>query len=307
VTGDEGGASSDGTEPKAEGPEGEDPEGEDPEAGEPEAAGPTPCAVHPSRPAEAACGHCGTFSCGLCLQDVNDKRFCQACIDSGRVSAGRTPWEERASLGWLRALWQTIKNVTIAPTSFFRDIEATGRLPEAAGFCLLVAIPGSIIGAAMQFLIGGVTALLPLLGLDIPGLPTGDESGFQLLSTGAQAAFILIFGAPLAVVGSVISGCIHHFGLRLVGGGEKGLEASVKGSLYASAVRFWSCIPMFKFVTDIWTLVLQGVAYCQIHRNPGWKGAFAVLYATCLCLLGVCGIGFIAAVVIAGLVPSLGF
>jgi len=302
VTGDEGG------EPGPEEPEAEKPEAEEPQAQEPEEPGPTPCAVHPGSAAEAACDHCGTFSCGVCLRDVSDQRFCQACIDSRRVSVGRTPWEERASLGWLSALWQTVKAVTMAPTSFFRDIEATGRLPEAAGFCLLVAIPGSIVGAAMQFLIGGVTAMLPLLGLDNPGFPTGNEAGFQLLSTGAQAAFVLIFSAPLAVVGSVISGCIHHFGLRLVGGGEKGLEASVKGSLYASAVRFWACIPLFKFVTDIWTLVLQAIAYCQIHRNPGSKGAFAVLYATCLCLLSACGIGLIAAVVIAGVGSSgLGF
>jgi hypothetical protein len=49
--------------------------------------------------------------------------------------------------------------------------------------------------------------------------------------------------------------------------------------------------------TDLWTMVLQGVAYCHMHGNPGWKGAFAVLYATCLCIIAACGIGFIVAAV----------
>jgi len=258
------------------------------------------CALHPLSPAQGSCSHCGTFCCALCFEPETggaQATICKACIAAQRVPLGLTPWEQRDRLGWLTALWETIKQVTVAPTTFFKALAPTGRLTEAAGFAFLVAIPGSIVGSATQFFIGGLTAMLPALGIDSPLLPSADEGNLQMLTTGAQALFVLIFGAPMAVLGSIISGCIHHLGLLIVGGGQKGLEASVKGSLYAGGVRFWSFIPMFQLFTDIWTMVLQGVAYCYMHDNPGWKGAFAVLYATCLCLIAACGIGFIAVAV----------
>ena len=258
------------------------------------------CALHPLSPALRACSHCGTFCCSLCLDPSTsgaESTICKACVVAQRSPVGLTPWEQRERLGWPTALWQTIKQVTVAPTTFFKALAPTGRLTEAAGFTFLVAIPGSIVGAATQFFIGGLTAMLPALGIDSPLLPSADEGSLQILTTGAQALFILIFGAPMAVLGAIISGCIHHLGLLIVGGGDKGLEASVKGSLYASGVSFWSFIPMFQLFTDLWTMVLQGVAYCHMHGNPGWKGAFAVLYATCLCIIAACGIGFIVAAV----------
>jgi hypothetical protein len=262
--------------------------------------GPPNCAVHPSSTAAQACSHCGTFCCVLCLEPSAQgtaSTLCKACVAAKRVPQGLSPWEQRAQIGWLVALWETIRQVSVAPTPFFRDLAPTERLGEAAGFAFLVAIPGSIVGSAMQFFLGGITAMLPDLGINSPFLPSGGDSGMQLISTSVQALFILFFGAPIAVFGSILSGCVHHIGLILVGGGEKGFEASVKGSLYASGVRFWSFIPMFKVVTDIWTMVLQGVAYCQLHDNPGWKGAFAVLYVACICLVGACGIGVLAAIV----------
>jgi len=214
------------------------------------------------------------------------------------VPQGLSPWEQRSEIGWLPALWETIRQVSVAPSPFFKELAPTDRLGEAAGFAFLVAIPGSIVGSAMQFFLGGITAMLPALGIDSPFLPSGGDSNMQLISTSVQALFVLVFGAPMAVLGSILSGCVHHVGLLLVGGGDKGLEASVKGSLYASAVRFWSFIPMFKIVTDIWTMVLQGIAYCQLHENPGWKGAFAVLYVVCICIVGACGIGLLAAILV---------
>ena len=256
------------------------------------------CALHPSSPAITSCSHCGTFCCDLCLDPSSvelESGLCRACVASQRVPIGLCAWEQRHQKGWPIALWQTIKEVTVEPTTFFANIAPTGRLSEAAGFTFLVAIPGSIVGAAMQFFLGGITAMLPALGIDSPFLPTGGDGTMQLLSTSAQAFFVLIFGAPMAVLGALISGCIHHLGLLIVGGGDKGLEASVKGSFYASGVRFWSFIPMFKVVTDLWMMVVQGIAYCHVHGNPGWKAAFAVLYAACLCIIAACGVGLIAA------------
>jgi hypothetical protein len=259
------------------------------------------CALHPLSPALISCSHCGTFCCTLCTNGVSGT-ICKACVAAQRVPLGLTPWEQRDRLGWLIALWETIRQVTVAPTTFFKELAPTGRLTEAAGFAFLVAIPGSIVGAATQFFIGGLTAMLPALGIDSPLLPSATEGNMQIFITGAQALIILIFGAPMAVLWAIISGCIHHLGLLIVGGGNKGLEASVKGSLYAGGVHFWAFIPMFKLFTDLWTMVLQGIAYCHMHGNPGWKGAFAVLYATCLC---ACGIGFIVAAV-AAVADSMG-
>ena len=291
-------------------PEGTDapPEGPEP-AGEPGHSSASTfrqsrCAVHPDFAAEAACAYCGTFSCGVCLRDIGEpqnspkQRVCKSCIDAGHVpSRGRrTPWERRDELGWLQGFWQTIKQVSIEPTSFFDNISTGDRLVEAAVFTFLVAIPGSIVGAAMQFVIGGFSAAIPLLGMQ--DLLTDHQAvQFLLLTTTGQAIMVLVIGAPMATLLALLWGCIHHLGLILVGGGSRGLETTVKGSLYASAVQFWSVIPLFKVVTNLWTLVVQAVAYCCMHNDPGWKGAFAVLYAMCLCLLAGCGLGVLIALV----------
>ncbi|MBJ95192.1 MAG: hypothetical protein CMP23_12070 [Rickettsiales bacterium] len=227
--------------------------------------------------------------------------------DAPQTQLQQTPWERRSELGWPSAIWETIAAVSKSPVRFFHSFDPAGRIGEAAGFAFLIAIPGCLIGAAMQFVLGGVTAMLPSMGIDHPLLQQGGDASQQLLSTGIQAAFILFMGAPLAVLGSIIGGCIHHLGLVIVGGGSKGLEATVKGSLYASAVRFWAIIPVLGWLTDLWMTVVQAIAYCQTHKDPGWKGAFAVLYATCICLFCLCGMGIAAAVMMGGIeeLPSL--
>jgi len=270
----------------AQGGEDNEAEGDPPGVSEP-----ARCATHPNVPAEAACAHCGTFSCADCLHTTGGRRICQVCISSGRVTVGRTPWEDRAELGWWPAYWQTVKKVTFTPASFFSSMAPTGNMGDAVGFALLAGIPGAIVTAALQFLVAAGYAWNDMATTGAQEL-SPDAVGQVGLSIG-QGFLSLLGFVPGVAVGAMLWGCFHHLGLWLVGGGNRGIEATIKGALYAAGVRFWACIPCCgDLFSWIWTLAVQAIAYCHLHRDPSWKGAFTVLFS--IFLRCSCGVAMIA-------------
>src|SRR5512141_202570 len=81
------------------------------------------CALHPGFAAIAACSRCGTFVCAQCTAGTDLR--CPSCraLSVERVPP---PWERRAELGLVAALWQQFKVVTFGPDPFWRTVPAEG-------------------------------------------------------------------------------------------------------------------------------------------------------------------------------------
>ena len=52
------------------------------------ADGEASCFAHPRKPAVAACETCGRFVCGICEVEIEGRRLCPACVESGRKGGG---------------------------------------------------------------------------------------------------------------------------------------------------------------------------------------------------------------------------
>ena len=99
-----------------------------------------------------------------------------------------------------------------------------------------------------------------------------------------------IFGAittPFIVVTwHLIVGMVHHLTLLLVGGARRDLEATLRTSMYALGVNFWSVIPVLGMLVGLWVSVCKVIGYGRVHEVPWWKGAVAVFAPFCV---GCCG------------------
>ena len=91
------------------------------------------CAIHEGVASVGTCSHCGNFGCGECLGTMGGAVVCRTCVISGQVNPGLTPWDRRDELGFMTAVWNTIKGVTFGPTQFFEQMGPTGKIGPAIG------------------------------------------------------------------------------------------------------------------------------------------------------------------------------
>lgn len=56
------------------------------------------CFYHPQKKAEVACDYCGRFLCALCDVDMDGKRMCPPCIESGKQKGRIKTLENRRTL-----------------------------------------------------------------------------------------------------------------------------------------------------------------------------------------------------------------
>lgn len=249
------------------------------------------CALHPAAAAVGTCDHCGNFGCGECLGRLDGRVICRTCVTQGRVEGGATPWDKRGELGMFVAMWRTIVEVSAKPADFFGRLAPNGRTAGAFGFLLLALIPAGISGGISNFvmkffLIDFMEGFIRQI-YGPPGSPLSDMMVAAYTPSLLDAAFAIVLTPVLCALYAIITALVCHLGLMLVGGAERGLEATIKVCAYAYAgVLFWMVIPIVGGLAWFWMLVVLGMGLASMHRTSGWKAAFAVLYAPCLgCLL----------------------
>ena len=265
-------------------------------------APPTPgtfCAIHPMAPAAGTCAHCGSFGCGDCLGRLEGSLVCRTCVQEGRVQVGLSPFDRRDELGFLPSLWSTLIAVCVRPGEFFEGLAPTGGLGSAFLFLLLVSIPAYILNSLYNLLMRMVLAppLEPIVRQVYD--PISPELADQLVASLQPSVLDLVLGILLGpviiLVFAVVAGLVLHLGLLLVGGARRGLEATLKVSLYASGVVFWLVIPVLGGLCWLWLPVILGFGLARLHGVPGWKAAVAVLWGPCLaccCTIGgLVGVG----------------
>lgn len=244
------------------------------------------CANHPMAPAAGTCSHCGNFGCGECLGRMEGKLVCRTCVEQGRVQVGLSPFDRREELGFFQAVWATLIGVCVRPGEFFGELAPAGRLGSAFGFLLIVTIPAYLLSSIYNLLTRMVLA--PVLEPVIREVydPISPQLGDQLVLSLQPSVLDLVLGIFLGpvilILVAVITGLLLHLGLLMTGGARRGIEASLKVSLYGYGVVFWLVIPLVGGLCWLWLPVVLGFGLARLHGVPGWKAAFAVLWAPLL-------------------------
>jgi hypothetical protein len=228
--------------------------------------------------------------------------------EPGADGAG-TPWDSRTRIGFLTALVETTRQVLTGPTEFFRAMPVTGGIGSPLFYGVILAWFGaaaaSLYSALFHSIVGAglVEALMRLV--DPSAVPA--SSPFAGVMEGWGGFLLqLVFGGVFAAIGIVIYSGILHLALLLLGGAQRGFEASLRVVSFSQAVSIVFLVPFCgQLAGPFWALVLYVIGVAQAHRIGYGKAIAAVLLpllVVCCCCGALLGLIFLGA---AGLASQL--
>lgn len=204
-------------------------------------------------------------------------------------------WERRPAEKLFPAFFMTIRDVLFEPHLTFPRMPVDGRLIPPTTFLLL-----------LQFTVGlvsyGIWIALELVQLPYVSKAFSGSEELRNFNFPVWALFILIPGAFILYVAiwlgfNFLMAGIHHLMLMLLGGANKGYDATYKVVCYSYSAHVFSLIPFcggfavipFFFVSSI-------IGLSKVHGIEGWKASVAMLapYVVCCLMVGGLYIGVIA-------------
>lgn len=212
-------------------------------------------------------------------------------------------WDQRHSIGFVPAFFETTREVLVRPTAFFRAMPVTGGL----GSPLLYAVVAGWIGLA-------AAAFYQAIWVSIVGpavLPFGLDRGELAFVLGWLESWVglvsqVVFGGVSVVISVFVGSGILHLMLLLLGGARRGFEATFRVVCFSQATTLLLLIPVFLvpfcgLAVVGWGLLLCVIGCAQAHEIGYGQALAAVLLpilALCCCCAGL-------AITFAGAIASL--
>lgn len=211
----------------------------------------------------------------------------QGALESGVLPSGgeseRTgpAWEQRAELGFIKAAWETIKNVLTNPAETFTRMKREGGAGTPLSFIVLWGSIGSWFGLAFQF--------LPYF-LGVPGFDGGEMDVFKSLGVTAVPIVIFLLAMPIFMLISAYVGAgILHLSLMVCGGAKQGFETTLRTYCYAhGSTSMLQVVPFCGgYVAGLWAIIATCIGLSKTHEITTGRAVCAVLLPTAVCCIGV--------------------
>jgi hypothetical protein len=251
------------------------------------------CAKHPDRAATSVCPRCGAFTCAECNPDGRSQ--CPACLQvtgTPGFTATPTPWERRAELGLVQAVWQTWKQTIFEPGKFWAQHDPNGPGMDAFLYGWLLSSVAGLLQIPFLILNFAQTqSQLRELTRAMKDVPAPMQSFLDLfsgnpvvLSVGLGVSAIVLF--PLSVL---FSTALVHVGVRMVGGTQHPFTTTLRVLCYSIAPNVLQGVPVVGGLVGIYTLVLEVWGIRDAHKLTTGRAIVAVLWP--VVLLCCCGVG----------------
>ncbi|OQX54346.1 MAG: hypothetical protein B5M48_01135 [Candidatus Omnitrophica bacterium 4484_213] len=180
------------------------------------------------------------------------------------------PWERRKEVGFLKAFWQTWKEIILHPKHFFSKMPTEGGLSNPLFFGVITGYLPVILSIILGFLL----AQLNIIG----------ELG--TLNLGIISVILLIF-SPLAIVlGLFLTSAIFHF-FFWIAGTKKGFETTFRIICYSNAVYIFQLLPLGQLIAGIWAIVLLCIGAKRVHTFTKSREKLAVIILLIIIGLGI--------------------
>ncbi|MBL8921588.1 MAG: YIP1 family protein [Myxococcaceae bacterium] len=262
------------------------------------------CARHPDRVATSVCPRCGAFTCAECNAD--GRSLCPACqqtTGTAGFAPTPTPWERRAELGFVQAVWQTWKQTVFEPAKFWAQHDPNGPGLDAFLYGWLISSLAGVLQIPFLILNFAQTqAQMRDLARAMKDVPSPVQAFFDVftgspvvLSVGLGVSSIILF--PLSVL---IGAGLVHVGVRMVGGTQQPFTTTLRALCYALAPNVLQGVPVVGGLVGIYTLVLEVWGIRDGHKLTTGRAIIAVMWP--MVLLCCCGGG--AAVILAATLAS---
>ncbi|MBL7686093.1 MAG: YIP1 family protein [Deltaproteobacteria bacterium] len=221
------------------------------------------------------------YRCGQCQKDfevASDGNYrcphCQTFVRVGVVQPQVLDWEHRKEIGFWKAFFETLKKSLLDPVSFFDSVPPSGGFESPIYFGVICGVIGMLFSLLYQFAFQGMGFLFQSMMKPL--------NSQELVIGGGLTLFIfsiIALTAPItAFVSMFIRAGIYHLFLWLVGGNQKGFEATFRAFAYSQGPQILQIVPFLgPFVTWIWELILLILGLKRIHETTYGKSLAAVL------------------------------
>ena len=226
-----------------------------------------------------------------------------------------TPWEQRASLGFFKGLFDTIIQSVKSPTAFFGNMpsfHARGALSYFWIVCGFSTLCSTLWGALTYRFVGLNDPKTASQLAEMRGMLESDLDKLQMLRTllepfldfaekgilsPAVLACLLLPAVLMPPVQLVLLSAMYHVCGKLTGAAKLGFSATMRAYAYSSAALLVSIVPVFgSNVAGLAHAVLFIVGMTKIHNSSYGKSTVAyllpVILACCCGLLSALFVGF---------------
>jgi hypothetical protein len=185
------------------------------------------------------------------------------------------PWEDPARTSAFERFAETVKLLTTRPGEAFTGMPTTGGIGSPLVFAILVSWIGI-----------GVAVIWNVLfqGMWLPFMDLGDEAAVFAGFTAAWAVGVIFLAPIFIIIGVFITAVILHLMLMIVGGANRGFEATVRVVCYAQTAQLAGIIPFCGgFISAVWAIILYVVGLATAHRTTTGKAILAIALPIVLC------------------------
>jgi hypothetical protein len=207
-------------------------------------------------------------------------------------------WERRKELGFLKALFQTWKEVLFNPAASFSRMKTSGGFATPLLFNLTMVVIYAFFTTIYQLLFSGMFGAAAAMH-DGSSSIQGFGGGLPpFVSIG-----VMVVAVPVLVGITFLNAGITHLCLALFKGTSKSYEATYRVICYSYSTWIFALVPCAGgIVSSIWWLVATIIGLSKVHRIETWRAAVAVLLPVFVCL-GTVIVLYIA--IVAAVVASL--
>ncbi len=234
------------------------------------------------------CDSCGNQVPRANVVQIGNRNICATCkpavlqqlqqgSDLPTYGAARTgpPWENRDTLGYPTAIWETIRGVLLEPSETFSNMRREGGLSSPLLYIVITGTVGFIANMAYQFLVQSA-------------MGHRTQFGQMFLASGIGLLAVAVLSPVLVAVGSFIWAGIMHVSLMLCSGTKQPFETTYRVLAYAYGSGYaLNLIPICgAYVGGIWALVSTCIGMAKAHEITVGRAVLSVLLPFILC----CGI-----------------
>ena len=243
------------------------------------------------------CDSCGNSFPPSDLIQIGDRRICATCKPGvleqvqggaslssiGQQARTGPPWEQRAQLGFAKAMWETFRGVLLNPAQTFSTMKREGGFGAPLLYNVILGSVGGIAGLAFQFALGfgmgNVTGDGP--GAEAPALPALFSQGMLVIGAVLMPAFVIL--------GAFVYGGVLHLSLMVCQGAKQPFETTFRVYNYAAgSTAALQLVPFCgAYVGGIWFLVSTCIGIARSHEINGGRAVLAVLLPSVVCCVAV--------------------
>ena len=198
------------------------------------------------------------------------------------------PWENRASIGFINALFETIVMVLTKPNEAFGIMKRHGGLGDPVLFMLIMGSAGAVISFFFSMIMQGI------------GFGAGGNTGLgALLGAGVGSVFVLLMTPIMVVLFLFLGAGIAHVCLMIVGGANQPFETTLRVLSYGSgSANVFQLVPFCGgMIAAIYSIVVNCIGLARAHETDTWRALVAILLPVVVCCGGF---AFLFVVIIGG-------